>query len=903
MRKLALALSLVSLAVCCSAQTIPGTVIAAKITTGSSNSTFAIGDTLEMSGTPKQVPDMPSMTNIPAARRTQGMTCYVNSTGQEWRLVGGIADVNWVLTGTSGGAGNGAGLMGLNASNLTGVSVSGPASPSATSLLIIGDSLSSWASFAYSWSADITNFPWFSGVAVSNAAVGGQTIAFATNSFYAWASSSNTTFKATNFNIVSCFVGANNYAWDTPSTIINELSNFWVSANALNCHVVAWTMLPRLTTDQYAGVRENLALINNFIRSSPLPWRVVDAAALLPNNYDPVLFQSDYTHPTALGFTNLAVEFARQVTSAYRESPKQAFGAQIGTNYVVDPPGGSASVFGPSSAAIATPMRVNGVVSANGFSTYQWYPTNDMYTVAPTLLSWWNATDYNDVGVGFGGGIPDRSGNGISLSSSSSGAMHAVDSAFYGLRGVAFQPGWMALTPSCKITNYFEFAAIVKFDPISFDGGNAGNDDWAAFIVDMNTAWFEVQWYRGLITMYQREPTTSIMSFTLPPSVTNSPILLDIVFNGSNSYMATNGVPVVNGSAALQVIATNGFAVGAMHFQIAEAMVFTNALSVPDHAAMVQTLMQRYGIATSEVRLFTPTVMGRLTVNNGIVSSGSNWLGGPTIFGLGPVGDGAMLTNLPLAALATTELSVTAPASLMGIYGNSFGPLGNINFNPGNGHMSLAGGIDTGGIFAGNGGALSNIAPSGILSAGPILTNGWNGGAVTINNNLALDYTHAFAGNQALLTNDSGRSIPNQIHDATNVLGSAAYQPTSYFDLAGAAQNATNPMPAMIRSNILNYSFPTYFSDFDLPVLGWFNNGPGVLGNLSYHPSTGTLTAQGAVTAGALSIVPNAMSAWPTAPASPGAISLVNSNGTLYELQSGAGGATWIATNLLGAVH
>ena len=59
---------------------------------------------------------------------------------------------------------------------------------------------------------------------------------------------------------------------------------------------------------------------------------------------------------------------------------------------------------------------------------------------------------------------------------------------------------------------------------------------------------------------------------------------------------------------------------------------------------------------------------------------------------------------------------------------------------------------------------------------------------------------------------------------------------------------------------------------------------------LRVNPSTGTLTAQGAVTAGALSIVPNAMSAWPTAPASPGAISLVNSNGTLYELQSGAGG-------------
>ena len=63
-------------------QSIPGTVIAAKITTGNSNNTFSIGDTLEMGGTPKQVPDMQSMTNIPAARRTEGMTCWVTGTGQ-----------------------------------------------------------------------------------------------------------------------------------------------------------------------------------------------------------------------------------------------------------------------------------------------------------------------------------------------------------------------------------------------------------------------------------------------------------------------------------------------------------------------------------------------------------------------------------------------------------------------------------------------------------------------------------------------------------------------------------------------------------------------------------------------------------------------------------------------------
>jgi len=72
------------------------------------------------------------------------------------------------------------------------------------------------------------------------------------------------------------------------------------------------------------------------------------------------------------------------------------------------------------------------------------------------------------------------------------------------------------------------------------------------------------------------------------------------------------------------------------------------------------------------------------------------------------------------------------------------------------------------------------------------------------------------------------------------------------FDAASAARNATNPLPALINAGISNYSFPTYFSAFDLPVLGWFNNGPGVLGNLSYHPSTGILGAAGGFTGVAL---------------------------------------------------
>ena len=54
-------------------QSIPGTVVAAKITTGNqANTNFGIGDTAEMTGTPKQVADLTSRDSIPAARRTEG---------------------------------------------------------------------------------------------------------------------------------------------------------------------------------------------------------------------------------------------------------------------------------------------------------------------------------------------------------------------------------------------------------------------------------------------------------------------------------------------------------------------------------------------------------------------------------------------------------------------------------------------------------------------------------------------------------------------------------------------------------------------------------------------------------------------------------------------------------------
>jgi hypothetical protein len=60
-----------------------------------------------------------------------------------------------------------------------------------------------------------------------------------------------------------------------------------------------------------------------------------------------------------------------------------------------------------------------------------------------------------------------------------------------------------------------------------------------------------------------------------------------------------------------------------------------------------------------------------------------------------------------------------------------------------------------------------------------------------------------------------------------------------------------------------------------------------------------SLWASNRVSSASVNITTNDLSAWPSTPASTGAISLVNSNGTGYVLESGANGTLWTSTNLL----
>lgn len=81
---------------------IPGTVVLNKITLGDTTATNkSIGETVEMKGTPKQVADLTARDAVPAARRTEGMECWVVSENKSFRLVGGISNTNWLAVTTS----------------------------------------------------------------------------------------------------------------------------------------------------------------------------------------------------------------------------------------------------------------------------------------------------------------------------------------------------------------------------------------------------------------------------------------------------------------------------------------------------------------------------------------------------------------------------------------------------------------------------------------------------------------------------------------------------------------------------------------------------------------------------------------------------------------------------------
>ena len=77
-------------------QTIQGTVIAAKITTGNTSSVYPVADQEEIKGGLHSVSKLDERNNIPLERREEGMLCYVIETSKTYKLYLGLNNQNWL---------------------------------------------------------------------------------------------------------------------------------------------------------------------------------------------------------------------------------------------------------------------------------------------------------------------------------------------------------------------------------------------------------------------------------------------------------------------------------------------------------------------------------------------------------------------------------------------------------------------------------------------------------------------------------------------------------------------------------------------------------------------------------------------------------------------------------------
>lgn len=76
--------------------TIQGTIVAAKITTGDTTSTYPIADQTEIKGGHHSVATSAERNAIPSERREEGMTCYVAADGIIYQLKNGITNSDWI---------------------------------------------------------------------------------------------------------------------------------------------------------------------------------------------------------------------------------------------------------------------------------------------------------------------------------------------------------------------------------------------------------------------------------------------------------------------------------------------------------------------------------------------------------------------------------------------------------------------------------------------------------------------------------------------------------------------------------------------------------------------------------------------------------------------------------------
>jgi hypothetical protein len=193
----------------------------------------------------------------------------------------------------------------------------------------------------------------------------------------------------------------------------NDVSGIdpWVEINTLSNHlnsVIASNFLPVvITTEPRAGFGTDIPvawkfqrIVNNWVRKSPLIWRVVDASSILGENYDPVWFVDD-THCTPAGYQLIVSELNRVMATTYQVNYINDWVGVYGTNIIAVAPGSNAEPSlvwsaGSMGMNIYESLNVNGSISAAGITSPQPSPATFAWSAIPayssTVTNYWTGT-------------------------------------------------------------------------------------------------------------------------------------------------------------------------------------------------------------------------------------------------------------------------------------------------------------------------------------------------------------------------------------------------------------------------------------------------------------------------------------------------------------------------------
>ncbi len=203
----------------------------------------------------------------------------------------------------------------------------------------------------------LTKFPWWNSVAfLTNVAVGGTSLSFTTN---AWATNtaSFSSRLRNGTNGLYVYWGMHSDMSGNPYNVIGTLSNYLNQVASSNWNIMLLTVQPRASYSQDTPASQLfLPIVNNFIRTWPTPWRVVDAEVLLPNCYNMVFF-SDTTHLNPIGYSNIAWGIQPELFAPKKHMWPQEWVYDYGTNIIVAVPGATNG----SGSVVATLYRFGGL--------------------------------------------------------------------------------------------------------------------------------------------------------------------------------------------------------------------------------------------------------------------------------------------------------------------------------------------------------------------------------------------------------------------------------------------------------------------------------------------------------------------------------------------------------------